>query len=148
VLTDDLSSLYATRAAHAAKPDDYFILPQTISKEPLEPVVRQGDSQFTTIVRWALYAMIEAEEQGITSKNVDQMLTSDDPSIKRILGVAPGMGKALGLDEKWAYNIIKQVGNYAEAYDRNVGEHSPLKIPRGINALWIRGGLLYAPPIQ
>lgn len=147
-MTADVSSLYATRAAYAPKPDDYFILPQTISKEPLGPVVRQGDSQFSTIVRWALYAMIEAEEQGITSTNVDQMLKSDDPTIKRILGVAPGMGKALGLDERWAYNIVKQVGNYSEAYDRNVGSQSPLKIPRGVNALWIRGGMLYAPPIR
>ncbi|MDB5487030.1 MAG: amino acid transporter substrate-binding protein, partial [Reyranella sp.] len=91
---------------------------------------------------------LEAEEYGITSKNVDEMLKSDNPSIKRILGVTPGMGKALGVDEKWVYNIIKQVGNYGEIFDRNVGEGSPLKIPRGQNALWTQGGLQYAPPIR
>jgi len=94
------------------------------------------------------YAMIEAEEYGITSKNVDEMLKSDNPTIKRILGVTPGMGKALGVDEKWVYNIIKQVGNYGESFDRNVGMGSPLKVERGQNALWTKGGLQYAPPIR
>ncbi len=120
--------------------DDYVILPEIISKEPLGPVVRHGDNQFADIVRWALYAMVEAEEHGITSKNVDEMLKSDNPSIKRILGVTPGMGKALGVDEKWVYNIVKQVGNYGESFDRNVGMGSPLKIARGQNALWTRAG--------
>jgi general L-amino acid transport system substrate-binding protein len=99
-------------------------------------------------VRWALYAMIEAEEHGIDSRNVDEMLKSDNPSIKRILGVTPGMGKALGVDEKWVYNIVKQVGNYGEMFERNVGMGSPLKIARGQNALWTQGGLQYAPPIR
>src|SRR3954462_11605157 len=121
VYTTDASGLYATRAANAPTPDDYIILPEIISKEPLGPVVRHGDNQFADIVRWALYAMLEAEEYGITSKNVDDMLKSDNPTIKRILGVTPGMGKALGVDEKWVYNIIKQVGNYGESFDRNVG---------------------------
>ena len=151
VYTTDASSLAATRAANVPPPqtfDDYVILPEIISKEPLGPVVRHGDNQFADIVRWALYAMIEAEEYGITSKNVDEMLKSDNPAIKRILGVTPGMGKALGVDEKWVYNIIKQVGNYGEAFDRNVGSGSPLKIARGQNALWTQGGLQYAPPIR
>jgi general L-amino acid transport system substrate-binding protein len=151
VYTTDVSSLYATRAANVPAPmtiDDFVILPEIISKEPLGPVVRHGDNQFADIVRWSLYAMIEAEEYGITSKNVDQMMKSDNPTIKRILGVTPGMGKALGLDEKWVYNIIKQVGNYGESFDRNVGMGSPLKIARGQNELWTKGGLQYAPPIR
>jgi general L-amino acid transport system substrate-binding protein len=148
VFTTDASGLYATRAANAPNPDDYVILPEIISKEPLGPVVRHGDNQFADIVRWALYAQLEAEEYGITSKNVDEMLKSDNPAIKRILGVTPGMGKALGVDEKWVYNIIKQVGNYGEMFDRNVGSGSPLKIDRGLNKLWTQGGLQYAPPIR
>ena len=144
----DQARLYATRAANAPNPDDYVVLPEIISKEPLGPVVRHGDNQFADIVRWAQYAMIEAEEYGITSKNVDEMLKSENPSIKRILGVTPGMGKALGVDEKWVYNIVKQVGNYGESFDRNVGMGSPLKIARGQNALWTQGGLQYAPPIR
>ncbi len=148
VFTTDASGLYATRAANAPKPEDYIILPEIISKEPLGPVVRHGDNQFADIVRWSLFAMLEAEEYGITSKNVDEMLKSDNPAIKRILGVTPGMGKALGVDDKWVYNIIKQVGNYGESFDRNVGMGSPLKIARGQNALWTQGGLQYAPPIR
>jgi general L-amino acid transport system substrate-binding protein len=148
VYTGDRVRLYATRAANAPNPDDYVILPEIISKEPLGPVVRHGDNQFADIVRWAQYAMIEAEEYGITSKNVDEMLKSDNPSIKRILGVTPGMGKALGVDERWVYSIVKQVGNYGEAFERNLGMGSPLKIDRGINKLWTEGGLQYAPPIR
>ena len=144
----DQARLYATRAANAPNPDDYVVLPEIISKEPLGPAVRHGDNQFADIVRWVQYAMIEAEEYGITSKNVDEMLKSDNPTIKRILGVTPGMGKALGVDEKWVYNIIKQVGNYGESFDRNVGKDSPLKVERGQNALWTKGGLQYAPPIR
>ncbi|MCA0249000.1 MAG: amino acid ABC transporter substrate-binding protein, partial [Proteobacteria bacterium] len=104
--------------------------------------------QFADIVRWAQYAMLEAEEYGITSKNVDEMLKSENPAIKRILGVTPGMGKALGVDEKWVYNIVKQVGNYGESFDRNVGKDSALKVERGQNELWTKGGLQYAPPIR
>src|SRR3954468_9650429 len=144
----DQARLYATRVANASNPDDYIVLPEIISKEPLGPVVRHGDNQFADIVRWAQFAMLEAEEYGITSKNVDEMLKSDNPSIKRILGVTPGMGKALGVDEKWVYNIIKQVGNYGESFDRHVGPNSPLKIDRGVNKLWTQGGLQYAPPIR
>jgi general L-amino acid transport system substrate-binding protein len=151
VYTTDASGLYATRAANVpapAKAEDFIILPEIISKEPLAPAVRHGDNQFADIVRWTQYAMVEAEEYGINSKNVDDMLKSDNPSIKRILGVTPGMGKALGVDEKWVYNIVKQVGNYSESFDRNVGAGSPLKIERGLNKLWTQGGLQYAPPIR
>ena len=151
VYTTDASSLASTRAANVPPPrtfDDFLILPEIISKEPLGPAVRHGDNQFADIVRWALYAMIEAEEYGITSSNVDEMLKSDNPTIKRILGVTPGMGKALGVDEKWVYNIVKQVGNYGESFERNVGKDSPLKIDRGLNKLWNQGGLQYAPPIR
>jgi general L-amino acid transport system substrate-binding protein len=151
VYTNDASSLYATRAANVpppAKAEDFIILPEIISKEPLAPAVRHGDNQFADIVRWTQYAMVEAEEYGIDSKNVDEMLKSENPTIKRILGVTPGMGKALGVDEKWVYNIIKQVGNYGEMFERNVGMGSPLKIARGQNALWTQGGLQYAPPIR
>jgi general L-amino acid transport system substrate-binding protein len=151
VYTTDASGLYATRAANVpapAKIEDFIILPEIISKEPLAPAVRHGDNQFADIVRWTQYAMIEAEEYGIDSKNVDDMLKSENPSIKRILGVTPGMGKALGVDEKWVYNIVKQVGNYGESFDRNVGAGSLLKIERGLNKLWTQGGLQYAPPIR
>jgi len=151
VYTGDSARLYATRAANVPPPataDDYVILPERISKEPLGPVVRHGDNQFADIVKWAQYAMIEAEEYGITSKNVDEMLKSDNPGIKRVLGVTPGMGKALGVDEAWVYTIVKQVGNYGEAFDRNLGMGSPIKMERGLNKLWTQGGLQYAPPIR
>ena len=151
VYTTDASALAATRVANVPAPltqDDFMILPEIISKEPLAPAVRHGDNQFADIVRWTQYAMVEAEEYGINSKNVDEMLKSDNPAIKRILGVTPGMGKALGVDEKWVYNIIKQVGNYGEMFERNVGMATPLKIARGQNALWTQGGLQYAPPIR
>jgi general L-amino acid transport system substrate-binding protein len=151
VYTTDASGLYSTRAVNVpppATPDDFVVLPEIISKEPLGPVVRHGDNQFADIVRWALFAMLEAEEYDITSKNVDEMLKSENPSIKRILGVTPGMGKALGVDEKWVYTIVKQVGNYGESFERNVGMGSPLKIDRGLNRLWSKGGLQYAPPIR
>jgi general L-amino acid transport system substrate-binding protein len=148
VFTTDASGLYSTRAANAPNPEDYIILPEIISKEPLGPAVRHGDNQFADIVRWAFNAMLEAEEYGITSKNVDEMLKSENPSIKRILGVTPGMGKALGVDEAWVVNIVKQVGNYGESFDRNVGMGSTLKIERGLNKLWTQGGLQYSPPIR
>ena len=148
VYTGDRARLFATRIANAPNPDNYVILPEIISKEPLGPVVRHGDNQFGDIVRWAQFAMIEAEEYGITSQNVDDMLKSDNPSIKRILGVTPGNGNALGVDEKWIYNIVKQVGNYGECFERNLGTGSPLNIDRGLNKLWSQGGLQYAPPIR
>jgi general L-amino acid transport system substrate-binding protein len=148
VLTGDSSALNADRLGQASNPDDYVILPERISKEPLAPVVRHGDDQWDDIVRWVVYALIDAEEKGITSKNVDEKAKSDDPNIKRMLGVTPGMGKALGLDEKWAYNEIKLVGNYGEIFDRTLGKDTELKFERGLNNLWTQGGLLYAMPIR
>ncbi|MDH3883222.1 MAG: amino acid ABC transporter substrate-binding protein, partial [Desulfobacterales bacterium] len=147
VLTSDASQLASTRSV-APNPADYIILPELISKEPLAPVVRHGDDQWYDIVNFSVLAMIAAEELGITSKNVDQMVESKDPKIQRFLGVTAGNGKALGIDEKWAYNIIKQVGNYGEVFERNVGVNTPLKIERGLNDLWTRGGLMYAPPFK
>lgn len=148
VLTTDRSGLAAIRTARAPSPDEHVILPEIISKEPLAPAIRQGDDQWADVVRWVVYALIEAEEKGITAKNLDEMLKSEDPEVKRLLGATPGMGKALGLDEKWAYNGIKSVGNYGEIFDRNVGKDSPLKLERGLNALWKQGGLMYAMPIR
>jgi len=147
VLTSDASQLAGTRAV-APNPSDYKILPEIISKEPLAPAVRHGDDNFRDIVDFSVLAMINAEELGITSKNVDQMLKSKDPVIKRFLGVTKGNGKALGLDEKWVYNIIKQVGNYGEIFERNVGVNTTLGLERGLNALWTNGGLLYSPPFK
>lgn len=143
----DRSAVYAARAAYASNPRDYLILPESTSREPLGLIVRQGDRPFADIVRWSLYAMIQAEELGVTSRNVDEMLKSTNASIRQLLGVAPGTGAALKVDDKWAYNIIKQVGNYGESYDRNVGG-SPLHIPRGLNALASQGGMQYSPPIR
>jgi general L-amino acid transport system substrate-binding protein len=146
--TTDRSGLAATRAGKASNPDDYVILPEIISKEPLAPAVRHGDDEWFDIVKWTIYAMIGAEEKGITQASVDEALKSDDPDVKRMLGVTPGIGKALHLDEKWAYNVIKQVGNYGEVFERNVGSKTPLKLDRGINALWTNGGLMYAMPFR
>ena len=146
VYTTDRGGLASARMVSAENPDDYVVLPEVISKEPLGPVVRHGDDEWLDIVKWSLVAMIEAEEYGITSENVDDMLDSTNPGIQRFLGVTPGMGEALGLEEDWAYNIIKQVGNYGEAYDRNVTEK--LGLDRGLNALWTDGGLMYAYPVR
>lgn len=147
VLTSDASQLASTRSV-APKPSDYMILPEIISKEPLAPAVRHGDDQWYDIVNFSVFALIAAEEMGVTSKNVDQMLTSKDPKIQRFLGVSPGNGKSLGIDEKWAYNIVKLIGNYGEIFERNVGPNTPLGIERGLNALWTQGGLMYAPPFK
>jgi len=146
-LTSDASQLAGTRAV-APNPKDYIILPEIISKEPLAPAVRHGDNQWKDIVNYSVLAMINAEEMGITSKNVDKMLKSTDPKIKRFLGVSAGNGKALGIDENFAYNIIKQVGNYGEVFERNVGVNTSLGIERGLNALWTNGGLLYSAPFK
>ncbi|MDP1750140.1 MAG: amino acid ABC transporter substrate-binding protein [Reyranella sp.] len=146
--TTDASGLAAVRAGQLAGKGEHTILPERISKEPLGPIVRHGDDQWLDLVKWVLMGMIEAEEMGITSKNVDEMLKSEDPAIKRFLGVTPGYGKAVGVDEKWIYNVVKQVGNYGESYDRNVGPATPLKLERGQNALWTKGGLMYAIPFR
>jgi general L-amino acid transport system substrate-binding protein len=147
VLTSDASQLYSLRIK-LKKPSDSMVLPNIISKEPLGPVVRQGDDKWFNIVKWSYNAMVAAEEAGITSKNVDSMLKSNNPTIKRILGVEGKLGENLGLSKDFAYNIIKKVGNYGEVFERNVGMGSPLKIKRGLNALWTKGGLQYSPPFR
>ncbi|MFW3614882.1 amino acid ABC transporter substrate-binding protein [Billgrantia antri] len=147
VLTSDSSQLAALRI-QLSEPSQSVILPEIISKEPLGPVVRQGDDKWFNIVKWSLFAMLNAEEMGITSDNVDEMLESDNPDVVRLLGRDGNYGEAMGLEADWAYNIISQVGNYGEIYDRNVGMDSPLEIERGINALWTEGGIQYAPPIR
>ena len=143
-LSSDSSQLATFRATQPNR-DDFVLLPEIISKEPLSYMVRKGDDKWFDLVRWSHFAQLTAEELGVTSKNVDQMLTSTSPDIRRLLGVEGDMGKALGVDNKWAYNIIKQVGNFAEFWDANM---TPLGVPRGINALWNKGGLQYAPPIR
>ena len=148
VYTTDASGLASARAVRSSNAEDYLILPEIISKEPLAPAVRHGDDEWYDIVKWTVYALIETEEAGISQANVDQMLKSENPTIKRILGVTPGMGKALGVDEQWAYRIVKQVGNYGDIFERNVGKSTPLKLDRGINQLWTKGGLMYAMPIR
>ena len=145
--TTDKSGLAAQRTV-LANPDDHVILPETISKEPLGPVVRQGDAVWEDIVRWSLNVMIEAEEYGITSANADSLKTSPNPSIKKILGVEDGMGEKLGLDNDWGLRIIKQVGNYGESYKRNIQDTGILPGERGPNALWTQGGILYVPPLR
>lgn len=146
--TADAALLYAARAAYAPNPAEYMVMPKLISKEPLAQIVRDGDAAFARIVRWSFFAMVEAEEKRVSSKNVDDMLKSDDENIKRLLGVTPGLGKALGIEDRWVYNIVKQVGNYGEVFDRNLGAASPLKVSRGLNALWTEGGMQYAPPFH
>src|SRR5205814_1755681 len=148
VVTGDASALAAQRTGRASNPDDYIVLTERISKEPLAPVVRHGDEEWHDIVDWVVYALFEAEEKGITQKNLDEMAKSDSPDIKRMLGATPGMGKALNLDEKWAYNAVKLVGNYGEIFDKHLGLGSPLKLERGYNNLWSKGGLIYAMPIR
>lgn len=147
-ITTDQAQLYAQRPK-LEKISDHLILPEIVSKEPLGPVVRQGDNVWLNVVRWTLFALINAEESGITSKNVDRLKKeSTNPTILRMLGSEGDVGLGLGLDNSWVYRIIKQVGNYGELYDNNLGKRSSLNIKRGLNALWSQGGLHYAPPIQ
>jgi general L-amino acid transport system substrate-binding protein len=147
VFTSDVSQLFAQRLK-LANQGDHLILPDIISKEPFGPLVRHGDDQWFDIVKWVLFAMIDAEELGVTSKNVDEMGKSANPEIKRLLGSEGKLGEALGIDNDWVVRVIKQVGNYGEVFDRNLGEGSRLKIDRGLNRLWNKGGLQYAPPIR
>ncbi|MGD9667942.1 MAG: amino acid ABC transporter substrate-binding protein [Hyphomicrobiaceae bacterium] len=147
VFTSDASQLYATRLT-LGSPADHIVLPEVISKEPLGPAVRQGDAQWGNIVRWVLFALVNAEELGVTTSNLDEMRESTNPEIKRLLGTEGAFGKGVGLDNDWAYQAIKAVGNYGESFERNVGQGSRLKISRGQNALWRDGGLQYAPPIR
>jgi general L-amino acid transport system substrate-binding protein len=145
--TTDISSLHAARL-QLSNSDDHVILPEIISKEPLGPAVRHGDNQWGDIVRWTHMAMLNAEEFGVTKANVDQMKSSQNPEIKRLLGTEGKFGEAVGLTNDWAYRIIKHIGNYGESFERNVGEGSRLKIKRGQNALWTKGGLQYGIPVR
>jgi general L-amino acid transport system substrate-binding protein len=147
VYTTDSSALASERSKFA-NPDDHLILPEIISKEPLGPVVRQGDELWFKIARWTYYALLEAEELGVTQANVDEMLGSDNPAVKRLLGVEGDFGTALGLTKEWAYQIIKHIGNYSESYERHVGPNTPIGLARGLNALWRDGGIQYAMPIR
>lgn len=145
--TADASALYSVRLKFA-NPDEHVVLPEIISKEPLGPYVRQGDDQWFDIVRWTLFAMLNAEEFNVTRANVDDQTRSDNPEIKRMLGAEGNFGEQLGLTKDWVYRIVKLVGNYGEVFERNVGQGSPLKITRGLNALWTKGGLQYGPPVR
>jgi len=147
VFTTDVSQLYAQRLK-LANPADHEVLPEVISKEPLGPMVRHGDDQWFDIVKWTLFAMLNAEEAGVTQKNVDEMAKSDKPDLKRMLGSDGNLGEQLGLTKDWAVRIIRHVGNYGEMYERNIGSGSKLQIPRGMNQLWNAGGIQYAPPIR
>jgi general L-amino acid transport system substrate-binding protein len=144
--TTDASGLYASRL-QLKNPDDNIVLPEIISKEPLGPSVRADDIQWFNIVKWVHYALLDAEELGVTQANVDEMMKSENPAIQKLLGVQGNFGKGLGLDNNWAYNVIKAEGNYGEIFERDVGKDSPLKIDRGINNLWDHGGIQYGMPI-
>ena len=146
--TTDASGLASIRNKEAKNPADHLILPELISKEPLGPSVRRGDDEFFAIAKWVVFALLEAEEYGITQANVDQQKSSTDPVIGRILGSTEDTGKLLGLDKEWAARAVKATGNYGEIFERNVGPTSPLGLPRGINNLWNKGGIMYAPPVR
>ena len=145
--TTDASGAYAVRLK-LAKPDDHVVLPEIISKEPLSPFVRHGDEQWFDIVKWVHFALLNAEEFNVTKANVDEQMKSDNPEIKRLLGTEGNYGEQLGLTKDWAYRIVKQVGNYGEIFERNLGQGSSLKIARGLNGLWTKGGIQYAPPVR
>jgi general L-amino acid transport system substrate-binding protein len=147
-MTTDFSQLAALRVSALRDPTADIILPERVSKEPLGPMVRRGDEAWAVVARYVLMAMIQAEELGVTQATVDEMRGSVDPDIKRLLGSEPGLGKALGLDEEWAYRAIKAVGNYGESFDRNLGRNSPIGLDRGLNDLWTHGGLMYAIPLR
>jgi len=147
VYTTDQSGLYAQRSV-TPDPSKHMVLPEIISKEPLGPLVRHGDNAWGDLARWTLNAMIDAEELGITSKNVDEMKNSKNPAIARLLGTSGDLGSQLNLGKDWAYNIVKLVGNYGEVFERNIGINTPLKMSRGLNQLWNKGGILYAPPAR
>ena len=146
--TTDASALAFIRSKEAPNPDDYLVLPEIISKEPLGPAVRRGDDEWFAIVKWVVQALVEAEELGITQGKVDALRTSPDPAVQRFLGVGEDLGKSLGLDREWAARAVKAGGNYGEIFERNVGTGSPLKLPRGLNAQWNKGGLMYGLPLR
>ena len=145
VFTTDVSGLVSVRASRSQNTADHIILPEVISKEPLGPAVRHGDDRWFDVVKWSMFAMLEAEEMGLNSKNIDQQAASKDPGVQRFVGATGDIGKMLGLDNRWALNIVKQVGNYAESFEANL---TPLGFDRGLNRLWNKGGIMYAPPIR
>ncbi len=146
--TTDASGLASIRNKDAKDPKEHIILPELISKEPLGPAVRRGDDEFFAIGKWVIFGLIEAEEYGLTMANIDQMKTSTDPVVMRLTGTSEDTGKLLGLDKEWLVRAIKTVGNWGEIFDRNVGEKTALALPRGVNALWNKGGIVYAPPVR
>ncbi len=146
-MTSDRSGLASFRSQFE-DPGAHILLPEVISKEPLGPVVRHGDDQWFDIVKWTIYLLLQGEESGVTSENVDEMRASDDPTVQRMLGVSGDLGRQLGLPDDWGYQVLKQIGNYGEIYDRSVGPQTPVNLPRGLNALWIDGGLMYPMPIR
>lgn len=146
--TTDASGLAGVRATLASNPDDYVILPDLVSQEPLAPAVAHGDDQWFDYLKWTVFALIQAEQLGLTSDSIDKRMDDPDPNVQRFVGNSGDTGKMLGVDAKWSYNMVKQVGNYGELFDRNLGRGSPLKLERGLNALWTEGGLMYAPPIR
>lgn len=148
VYLSDASTLAASRAARASNPDDFIILPERINKSPLGPFVRQDDPNWSAIVRWTVNAVVAAEELGVSSANVDAQAQSQDAQVRRLLGIDPGVGKSFGLSESWVRDVIKSVGNYGELWDRNLGAQTALKLERGLNAQWNKGGILYSPPFQ
>lgn len=149
VYTTDMSGLAAIRSVDAENPEDYQILPETISKEPLGPSVRRGDDEWFAIAKWVNFALVEAEELGVNSDNVDELReTSENPGVRRLLGVTGDLADMLGLENEWAYDVVSQVGNYGEIFERNVGVDTPLGLERGVNALWTDGGLMYSMPVR
>jgi general L-amino acid transport system substrate-binding protein len=147
--TTDASGLASVRNQEAKDPNEHVILPTLISKEPLGPVVRRGDDEWFTIAKWVVFGLVEAEEYGLTQKNVEeQAKTSQDPVVMRIVGKTEDTGKLMGLDKNWMVNALKATGNYGEIFERNVGPNSALKLPRGLNNLWNKGGIMYAPPVR
>ena len=148
VLTTDRLVLVSFLSSYVPTPDDYVLFPEVISREPLGPVVRDDDAQWFDIVKWVAFATVAAEEKGVGAANVSSMKTHSDPEVRRLLGVEGSLGKDLGIDNSWAYRIIEHVGNYGEIYARNLGKGTPLGLDRGSNALWVNGGLMYAPPLR
>jgi general L-amino acid transport system substrate-binding protein len=146
-ITADASALYSIRLT-MSKPDDHVVLPEIISKEPLGPVVRQGDDQWFNVVKWVHFALLDAEELGVTKANVEQMKSTDNQDVRRLLGLDGTFGQGLGLTNDWAYAVINNLGNYDEIFQRNIGSGSKLQIARGLNALWTKSGIQYAPPIR
>jgi len=147
--TTDASGLASVRNKEAKNPDEHVILPTLISKEPLGPSVRRGDDEWYTIVKWVVFGLVEAEEYGVTQKNVEELAkSSTDPVVQRLLGQTEDTGKLIGIDKNWMVNAIKATGNYGEIFERNVGPNSTLKLPRGLNNLWNKGGIMYAPPVR